>query len=94
MRDVKRIRTACRNCHGGCGVIAHVQDGKVVKVEGDPDSPLSHGTLCSKGLAVTQMAYHPDRVLYPMKKDQGEWQRISWDEALDPVAEWNYTPLF
>jgi anaerobic selenocysteine-containing dehydrogenase len=35
-------------CHGGCGVIAHVKDGKVIKVEGDPDSPLSYGTMCSK----------------------------------------------
>ena len=50
MGDVKKVRTACRQCHGGCGVIAHVQDGKVIKVEGDPESPISHGTLCSKGI--------------------------------------------
>jgi anaerobic selenocysteine-containing dehydrogenase len=86
MENVIKIRTACRNCHGGCGVIAHVKDGKVIKVEGDPDSPLSYGTLCSKGLAVTQLAYHPDRILYPMKKDGDGWQRITWDEALDTVA--------
>jgi anaerobic selenocysteine-containing dehydrogenase len=87
MENVIKIRTACRNCHGGCGVIAHVKDGKVFKVEGDPDSPLSYGTLCSKGLAVTQLAYHPDRILYPMKKDSNGWQRITWDEALDTVAD-------
>lgn len=86
MSEVKKIRTACRNCHGGCGVIAHVKDGKVIKVEGDPDSPISNGTLCSKGLAVTQMAYSPERVTHPMKKVNGEWQRISWDEALDEIA--------
>jgi anaerobic selenocysteine-containing dehydrogenase len=86
MKPVRKIRTACRNCHGGCGVIAHVQDGRVIKVEGDPQSPISHGTLCSKGLAVTQLAYHPDRILYPMEKTNGEWKRISWDEALDTVA--------
>ncbi|MDH4268271.1 MAG: hypothetical protein OEW45_21815, partial [Deltaproteobacteria bacterium] len=45
MDEVKRIRTACRNCHGGCGVVAHVKDGKVIKVEGDPASPISHGTM-------------------------------------------------
>jgi anaerobic selenocysteine-containing dehydrogenase len=39
MEAVKKIRTACRSCHGGCGVIAHVKDGKVIKVEGDPNSP-------------------------------------------------------
>ncbi len=87
MGEPKRVRTACRSCHGGCGVIAHVKDGKVIKVEGDPDSPISHGTLCSKCLAITQLAYHPDRVLYPMKKSDNGWERITWDEALDTVAE-------
>jgi len=87
MSETQKIRTACRNCHGGCGVIAHVRDGKVVKVEGDPDSPISYGTLCSKGLAVTQMAYSPDRIIHPMKKVNGEWQRVTWDEALDTVAD-------
>ncbi len=83
---IKKIRTACRNCHGGCGVIAHVADGKVIKVEGDPDSPISYGTLCSKGLAVTQMAYSPERITHPMKKIDGQWTRITWDEALDEIA--------
>ena len=87
MGEVKKIRTVCRSCHGGCGVRAHVQDGRVVKVEGDPDSPISHGTLCSKGLAITQLAYHPDRIRYPMKKTAGRWERITWDEALDTIAQ-------
>ena len=86
MSDIKKVRTACRQCHGGCGVIAHVQDGKVTKVEGDPESPISHGTLCSKGLSVTQLAYHPDRILHPMRKTSRGWQRISWDDALDTVV--------
>jgi anaerobic selenocysteine-containing dehydrogenase len=87
MGETKKVRTACRNCHGGCGVIAHVKDGKVIKVEGDPESPISYGTLCSKGLAVTQLAYHPERILHPMKKIDGKWERITWDEALDTVAD-------
>ncbi|MEJ5374958.1 MAG: molybdopterin-dependent oxidoreductase [bacterium] len=86
MQEVKKIRTVCRSCHGGCGVIAHVQDGRVVKIEGDSESPISGGTLCSKGLAITQLAYHPDRILHPMKKTKGGWSRISWDEALDTIA--------
>ena len=86
MGEVQKIKTVCRSCHGGCGVIAHVQNGKVIKVEGNPDSPISHGTLCSKGLAITQLAYHPDRILHPMKKTGGGWQRITWDEALDTIA--------
>ncbi|MDP2643690.1 MAG: molybdopterin-dependent oxidoreductase, partial [Desulfobacterales bacterium] len=86
MDDVETIRTVCRSCHGGCGVIAHVAEGKVIQVEGDPDSPISYGTLCSKGLAVTQLAYHPDRILYPMEKTENGWQRVPWDHALDTIA--------
>jgi len=86
MEEIKKVRTVCRSCHGGCGVIAQVKNGKVVKIEGDPDSPISYGTLCSKGLAITQIAYHPDRILHPMKKGHQGWERITWDEALDTVA--------
>jgi anaerobic selenocysteine-containing dehydrogenase len=85
MGEIIKVRTVCRSCHGGCGVIAHVKDGKVIKVEGDPESPISHGTLCSKCLAITQLAYHPDRITYPMKKGNNDWERITWDEALDTV---------
>jgi anaerobic selenocysteine-containing dehydrogenase len=74
-------------CHGGCGVLVHVKDGKVVRIEGDPESPISHGTLCPKGIATIQLAYHPDRLRYPLKrkgaKREGQWERISWDEAYD-----------
>ena len=87
MENVKKVRTVCGSCHGGCGVIAHVEEGRVVKVEGDPESPISHGTMCTKGLAITQLAYHPDRILYPMKRTGSEWKRIDWDEALDTCAE-------
>jgi len=86
MGMIEKVKTVCRSCHGGCGVIAHVQEGKVVKIEGDPDSPISHGTLCSKGLAITQIAYHPDRILHPMKKSATGWERITWDEALDTIS--------
>ena len=86
MEEVKKIRTACRSCHGACGVIAHVKDGKVIKVEGDPDSPISRGTMCTKGLAVTQLAYHPDRIIHPMKKVNGKWEQITWDEALETIS--------
>ena len=85
MGMTEKVKTVCRSCHGGCGVVAHVKDGKVVKIEGDPDSPISHGTLCSKGLAITQIAYHPDRILHPMKKEATGWERITWDEALHTI---------
>ena len=77
-------------CHGACGVFVHVRDGVVVKIEGDPESPMSRGSLCAKGLASVQLVYHPDRLRYPVKrageKGEGKWQRISWDEALDTIA--------
>ena len=84
------IRSHCRLCHGACGVFVHVRDGVVVKIEGDPESPMSRGSLCAKGLASVQLVYHPDRLRYPVKrageKGEGKWQRISWDEALDTIA--------
>ncbi|MFX1521441.1 MAG: molybdopterin-dependent oxidoreductase [Promethearchaeota archaeon] len=87
MEKVKKIRTVCRSCHGGCGVIAHIKNDRVIKVEGDPESPISYGSMCSKGLAITQLAYHPDRILFPIKKIGGNWQRISWEEALDTITK-------
>ena len=53
MTKIKQVQTVCRSCHGGCGIIAHVQNGKVIKVEGDPESTISHGSMCSKGLAIS-----------------------------------------
>lgn len=84
------VKSHCRMCHGGCGVLVYTQAGRVAKIAGDPDCPINHGTLCSKGLASAQLAYHPDRLTYPVKrvgpKASGRWQRISWDEALDTIA--------
>ena len=78
-------------CHGGCGVLAYVKDGKVIKVEGDPDHPWNQGRLCARCLAVTQYMYHPDRITHPLKRvgkrGEGKWERISWDEAFDIVEK-------
>ena len=78
-------------CHGGCGVLVHVDDsGKVLKVEGDPDSPLNRGDLCAKGKASIDHLYNPERLKYPMKRTGerggGKWHKVSWDEALDEIA--------
>jgi len=85
------IKSHCRMCHGGCGVFIYKKEGKVEKIGGDPECPISHGTLCPKGIATTQIAYHPDRLTHPVKrigpKGSGQWERISWDEALDTIAE-------
>ena len=84
------IKSNCRGCHGGCGVLVHVRDGTIIKIEGDPDFPTNHGSMCGKGLAFQQLVYHPDRVKYPLKrvgkKGEGKWQRISWDEAFETIV--------
>ena len=85
------LKSVCRSCHGGCGVLLHVRDGVLLKVEGDRDSPLNHGRLCPIGTVTTDLVYHPDRLKYPMrrkgKRQSGEWERISWDDALDEISE-------
>ncbi len=84
-------RSACRMCHGGCGVLVHVKDDRVVKVVGDPASPLNKGRMCIKGLSSVEHLYNPLRLRYPLKRAgrrrEGKWQRISWDDALDTIAE-------
>ncbi|MBW1730873.1 MAG: molybdopterin-dependent oxidoreductase [Deltaproteobacteria bacterium] len=85
------VKSHCRMCHGGCGVLVYVKDGRVAKIAGDPDCPINHGTLCTKAIASIQLAYHPDRLTHPVRragpKGSGKWERISWDEALDTIAE-------
>ncbi|MEE9612574.1 MAG: hypothetical protein V3W19_15070, partial [Desulfatiglandales bacterium] len=60
------VKSHCRMCHGGCGVMVYTKNGEVAKIAGDPDCPINHGTLCSKGIASHQLAYHPDRLTYPV----------------------------
>ncbi|UWG98956.1 molybdopterin-dependent oxidoreductase [Dehalobacter sp. DCM] len=79
-------------CHAvGCGLRLFVKDGELVKVEGDPEHPLTRGKLCVRCLALKEYIYHPDRIKYPMKRigERGEnkWQRITWDEAFDTIIE-------
>ena len=92
--EVKRIRSTCRGCGKmECGVWVYVQDGKVIRSEGDEAAFQSMGNHCSKGQASLQAAYHPDRLKYPMKrtnpKDSNDpgWQRITWDEAMETIGE-------
>jgi molybdopterin-containing oxidoreductase family molybdopterin binding subunit len=74
----------------GCGLLAHVKDGMLTKIEPAefPDPKYRH--VCARGLSFMKLMYHPDRLKYPIKRSgargDGEWQRISWDEALDTVA--------
>ncbi|HIW75018.1 MULTISPECIES: molybdopterin-dependent oxidoreductase [Gordonibacter] len=80
-------------CHIGCGVLLYTDDeGKLVKVEGDPENPYNKGRLCNRCLALTEVVYNPDRVTTPLVRDparRGEnaWEPATWDEALDLVYE-------
>jgi len=94
-RNVQIVRTttwsAGPGCHGGCGVLAHVKDGKLVKLEGDPDHPWNQGRLCARALAMTQYVDHPMRLRRPLKRigerGEGQWGEISWDEAFDLIEQ-------
>ena len=81
------IKSDCILCVSGCGINAYVEDGKLVEVEGMPEHPLNKVRLCPRGENLVEYANAPDRVKYPMKKVNGEWQRITWDEALDTIAD-------
>ncbi|MGV8082830.1 MAG: molybdopterin-dependent oxidoreductase [Coriobacteriia bacterium] len=78
-------------CHDGCGALVYTdKNGRLVKVEGDEDSPYYNGRLCVRCLALPEVEYHEDRILYPMKRDpkdrgKNKWERISWDEAYDTI---------
>jgi molybdopterin-containing oxidoreductase family iron-sulfur binding subunit len=79
--------TVCRECPAGCGAIARNRDGRVVKLEGNPDHPLSQGALCIRGQAALQQVYHPDRFDGPRRRDGGAWKRLGWDDALTGLSE-------
>lgn len=91
MRVVRSIARTAPGCHEGCGVLLYVKDGKLVKVEGDPDFPLSHGRLCPRCQVLTEVVYHPDRLMHPLKRagerGEGRWERITWAEAYDTIAD-------
>ncbi len=85
------VRAACpHDCPDTCAMLVTVTDGKATEVRGDPDHPNTAGVLCTKVSRYVERTYHPDRLLYPMKrvgrKGEGKFKRIGWDEALATVA--------
>jgi len=78
--------TTCRECAAGCGVRVRVREGRAVKLEGNPDSPINRGRLCARGQAALQGLYNPDRVAHPMVRNaSGKFEEIDWDGALQRV---------
>jgi anaerobic selenocysteine-containing dehydrogenase len=80
-------KSACPlNCWDVCGFNVTTAQGKVLKVEGDPDHPITQGKICGKGKMLAERANHSERVLFPLKKINGEFEKISWDQALNEIA--------
>ena len=79
--------STCRECASGCGVLVETRDGRVIKVEGNPYSDFNKGAVCSKGLAGVQGLYNPDRFRGPMARKNGKLTAVTWDEALQTLAQ-------
>src|SRR5438132_712284 len=79
--------TVCRECPAGCGVIAKNREGRVVKLEGNPDHPVNQGALCARGQAALQGLYHPDRFAGPRLRDGATLKPAPWDAAQKVVAD-------
>lgn len=88
-REIRK--TYCGLCHPRCGLLLHLEDGVAVKAEGDPDHPISRGKICSRGRLMPEHLESPERLDRPLKRvgkrGEGRWAEVSWDAALDEVAE-------
>ena len=80
-------KTGCVLCPQNCGLEILVEDNRMVKVRPDKDNPRSEGYVCRKGLNVPYHQHHADRLTHPLKKVNGEFQVISWEQAIDEIAE-------
>jgi molybdopterin-containing oxidoreductase family iron-sulfur binding subunit len=79
--------TTCNECGAGCGIIAKVREGRVIKLEGNPADPIGQGAICARGQAALQGLYNPDRLRSPMLRGaDGKLTAISWDAALAQLA--------
>src|SRR6056297_3417547 len=85
--QVEVKRTVCSHCSVGCGSIAHVENGVWVNQEPDFDSPLNLGAHCAKGASLRYHGMSEKRVRYPMKLVDGQWKRLSWDQAVEEIGD-------
>jgi thiosulfate reductase/polysulfide reductase chain A len=84
------VATYCELCFWGCGVLAHVKGGRVTKLTGNPEHPLSRGMLCPRGAGATGLLYDPDRLKRPLlrraKRGEDVFEEVSWDAALNETG--------
>jgi anaerobic selenocysteine-containing dehydrogenase len=85
-RVTEQKPTYCRICEPLCGMIATVEDGRLVSLRPDKDHPLSSGFACQKGIAFAEVHNDPDRVTTPMRRTPTGFEPVTWDEALSDIA--------
>ena len=84
---VTTVKSICANCSVGCTVLAEVDNGVWIGQEPGFDSPFNLGAHCAKGASCRDAAHGERRLKYPMKKENGEWKRISWEQAIDEIGD-------
>src|SRR5437870_3565030 len=89
MREVRHSVCAL-DCPDACSMLVTIEDGKAIRLRGNPDHPVTRGFLCGKVARYLEREYSPERLLYPQRrvgaKGEARFARISWDEALDEIA--------
>ncbi len=86
-REVRTAHSLCNSCSSKCGFTVSVADGRVGTMIGDEEHPYCDGTLCARGYGYAAIAYSEDRLTHPLKRtDGGEYEAISWDEALAEIG--------
>ena len=87
----EQVHGMCQLCSTVCGITGWVKNGRIIKVDGNKNDPNSRGKLCGRGQAALNHQYHPERLLYPLRRvgarGEGKWKRISWEEALSELAD-------
>ena len=89
IRDAQLVKSVCPYCAVGCGLNVYVKEGKVIDIEGNPDSPINHGTLCPKGSATFQYTVNPSRLTHTLYRApySTHWETVSLDWAMEQIAQ-------
>ncbi len=89
IKGLKTSTSVCPYCAVGCGLLVYTKNGKVVNIEGDPEHPISHGSLCSKGSALFQVVNNERRLTKVQYRapNSNKWQEKSWDWAMKRIAQ-------
>jgi formate dehydrogenase len=84
--DMENKYTFCRICEASCGFVAEVEDNRIVNYYPDKEHPVSKGYSCPKGRHMPKLLYHPKRIMFPLKRSGDQFDRISWDQAIDEIG--------